>query len=81
MRPPIQDKFFLESMLSCHSKGTEESRIIFWIALAETNRRRFAKPVLSKVEGLKITAPLREAWLRDWADRGPSPSLCYTTGE
>jgi hypothetical protein len=31
----------------------------------------FAKPVLSKVEGLNMTAPLRDAWLRDCADRVP----------
>ena len=39
------------------------------------NQKRLAKPVLSKVEGLNTTMPLRDAWLRDCTDRA-SVHLC-----
>ena len=59
MRPPIQDKFFLESILSVILTEMKNLGSFSESLVREQSHKRLAKPVLSKVEGLNTTAPFR----------------------
>jgi len=61
MRPPIQDKFFLESILSVILNEMKNPESFSESLVPKQNQKRLAKPVLSKVKGLNTTAPCRNA--------------------
>jgi hypothetical protein len=77
MSKPTRDKIFYNPsfMVILMPQSREKNLGSFSERLCENNQMCFAKPALSKVEGLNLTEPLRDASLRDCADR-VSVHLC-----
>ena len=61
MRPADSGQIFLESILHLILSEMKNLGLFSESQVRKQNQKRLAKPVLSKVEGLNTTAPLRDA--------------------